>query len=47
MVTRTIAPPTAIPAIAPVGSPFDECVFVGVGIDRVGDRDAAAACWVK
>jgi hypothetical protein len=44
------APPTAIPATAPVDSfregdaPAD---LVGVGIARVGVRDAIEACCVK
>lgn len=45
--TRTIAPPTAIPAIAPVGSGLDECEFVGVGIALVGVLETAAACCPK
>jgi hypothetical protein len=50
----TTAPPTAIPAIAPVDSGLDEegdCVgvadIVGLGIARVGLRDATEACCVK
>lgn len=42
-----MAPPTAMPAIAPVGSAFDECAFVGFGSARVGVRAAKEACWVK
>jgi hypothetical protein len=46
----TTAPPTAIPATAPVDT-FREgdapAVLVGVGIARVGDRDAIEACCVK
>ena len=45
--TRTIAPPTAIPAIAPLGSDLEECVLVGLGNARVGDRAAMDACCVK
>jgi hypothetical protein len=50
----TTAPPTAIPAIAPVESVLDEegdfvgeAGIVGLGIARVGLRDATEACCVK
>ena len=45
-----IPPPTAIPAIAPVDSFLEEdgpADFVGLGMARVGDRDAIEACCVK
>jgi hypothetical protein len=51
---RTTPPPTAIPAIAPVDSGLGETGdfvgamdIVGLGIARVGDRDATEACCVK
>lgn len=47
---KITAPPTAMPAIAPVDIFLEDVPagdFVGVGITRVGDRDAIEACCVK
>jgi hypothetical protein len=46
----TTAPPTAIPATAPVDTFREDdtsAALVGFGIARVGDRDAIEACCVK